>query len=521
MSGDTDPATLAAHFVAGRQADKAGQYYLHAASQASDALAFEKAAELYRRAGEIGCGDSARRCQLRWKTATALANAGRGAEAGAEYAAAAREAAPEAALEARRLSAMHFLFSGEVEKGWAMLKTVLAEVGLQLPRGPRHAIWKLMLQRTRLRLRGLRFRKCSEEAVDPQLLQRIDICWSAAAGLSVVDPIAAAVFQTHGLLLAVQRRAPTHCPLAVCRSSARFARGRLCQASSGSVAGEGRDAILSYGEPARTRIDSAACGVAATFQGRWRAATEFCDKAESTFREQCTGVAWELDCATACAASALFDAGEVVALAQPASLARPCGETRQSVCPDGASCMNLPEWAADDPAGAERNLESCMQLWTHKRFHVAHLSALYDQVQTDLYRGDPGSAWQRIAQCQGAIVRSMLMRVQLSRASPTRHARSLRWPWPMSARILGPCSAWLNGTPVVSSVRDRPGRSRWPNCCTLRWPRRGGRSREAIALLEKAVVHFQRVDMVLYAAVAPTTGTTRRWTIGQRTGPTC
>ncbi len=331
-SGDTDPATLAAHFVAGQLADKGGQYYLRAASQASDVLAFDQAAELYRRAGEIGCGDASLRGRLRWKTATALANAGRGAEAGAEFAAAAMDATPESALEARRLSAMQFLFSGEVEQGLAMLETVLAEVGLQLPASPRRAFWNLLQQRIRLRLRGLRFRTCRAETVDPQLLQRIDICWSVAAGLGTIDPIAAAVFQAQGLLLALRSGEPN-----------RIARSLCVEAAHASIAGGASkrrvETLLEQAETLACRLENPhlsgliqlARGVAALGQGRWRAATEFCDKAESTFREHCTGVAWELDCAAACAATALFDAGEVAELAERLPLLRDRAKTRQPV----------------------------------------------------------------------------------------------------------------------------------------------------------------------------------------------
>ncbi len=163
--------------------------------------------------------------------------------------------------------------------------------------------------------------------------------------------------------------------------------------------------------------------------------------------------------------------------------------------------MNLPELAADDPDGAQRNLDMCMQHWSHKRFYVQHFSALYDQVQTDLYRGDPESAWRRIAQRQGAIVRSMLMRVQLSRAyahqtrarcalamaDSGRNARAmLQLAQRDAQRVEREGQAWTLPLAELLYAAVAASRDQKP---------------QAITFLEKAIVHFERVDMVLYAAV--------------------
>ena len=51
-----------------------------------------------------------------------------------------------------------------------------------------------------LRLRGLKFQSRDESQISAVDLTRIDLCWSAVAGLSMLEPIRGADFQTRGLL---------------------------------------------------------------------------------------------------------------------------------------------------------------------------------------------------------------------------------------------------------------------------------------------------------------------------------
>ncbi len=81
---------------------------------------------------------------------------------------------------------------------------MLAAVGLRLLPTPRRAFWALAYQRLRLSLRGLRFRPRSTEQIDPAELIRLEICQSASVGLSMVDTLHGAYFQTRGLLLALR-----------------------------------------------------------------------------------------------------------------------------------------------------------------------------------------------------------------------------------------------------------------------------------------------------------------------------
>src|SRR5262249_4550753 len=161
---------------------------------------FDRAAHLYRLSLEWRRADDPENRVLRAKLGDALANAGRGAEAAAAYLAATVDANAAEALDLRRRAAEQYLRSGHVDEGLAALRDVLAAVGMKLSETPNHALASLLFRRAQSRLRGLRFSERDSSQVAPQDLTQIDICWSAALGLSMVDTIRGADFQTRHLL---------------------------------------------------------------------------------------------------------------------------------------------------------------------------------------------------------------------------------------------------------------------------------------------------------------------------------
>src|SRR5262249_11501771 len=138
----------------------------------------------------------------------ALALAGHAAAAAAELQAVALGADPAQALDLRRRSALLLLSSGHVDEGMAALRDVAASVGLSRCGSPRASFALLVSPRILLGWRGLKYTQRKAEDVPADLLAKLDVCDTAAAGLAMVDTIHGAYFQSYSLRLALQAGEP-------------------------------------------------------------------------------------------------------------------------------------------------------------------------------------------------------------------------------------------------------------------------------------------------------------------------
>ncbi len=416
---------FAVHLLGAGEAARAGHYYALAAARAAETLAFDRAAKLYRLALELQAphGDVGQAFQpdgearrLRTQLGDALANAGRGAESARAYLSATDGAGPAETLELQRRAALQFLRSGHIDDGLAALRTVLAAVGLKLLPSPRRAFRALVFQRLRLMLRGLRFRPRAVDQIDPAELTRLDICQSAAIGLSMVDTLQGAYFQTRGLLLALnigeRDRLVTALAMEAAHVSVQGSRGRRrTQRYLDTVAELARQVNQPYAQA----MASLAHGLAAALAGDWRDGQRLCDETEHIFRDSCTGVLWELGTAHRFALWPLMFMGEVVEINR--RLPRLLKEARERDDLYEETNLSLVvrtfvRLAADDPQRGRAELAQVMERWSHQGFHVQHMNRLFDETQIDLYEGDAESAWRRLADAWPILKRSHLLHVQ-------------------------------------------------------------------------------------------------------------
>jgi hypothetical protein len=269
-----------------------------------------------------------------------------------------------------------------------------------------------------VRLRGLNFKRRDPAQVKPEELTRIDTCWAVGAGLGLIDTIVGSYFQTRGLILALDAGEPNR----IVRSIA----GEACFTSASGGKSATRTAMLV--KTAKTLAEDSkqpygiawaegANGVSAALEGRWRVAHEACDRAEGTFRDKCTGVAWEIHTMRWFGEWSLAYLGQLKELGErvPARL-REAGE-RGDLYAEIAHATGLPNlvWLiADDPVQARARCREAMNKWSQKKFHVEHWWAMLAERQIDLYEGQGGVAVRAVAEQWAALDGSLLLMCQLT-----------------------------------------------------------------------------------------------------------
>ncbi len=531
-SAGADPETLAAHFEGAGDASRAGHYFTAAADRATEALAFDRAAQLYRHALELRPPEGAAVRELHVRLGDALANAGRGAEAAHEYeAACAAGGDPDQTLDLRRRIAYQYCISGRLNEGRKALATVLAAVGLTLPATSRQSFARLLVARFRLWLRGLRYRACNAARIDPRQLQRIDVSWSASAGLSLFDFIGAAGLQAHNLLLALRGR--------IVPSGAALAWEAAHRSNAGGPTGGRAARLLDEAEALARRIEQPyarglvvlARGAAEFTSGRWKSAVPFLEQAEQTFRDGCTGVAWERDTAHVFLLWSLFYLGELADMGRRTDLllqeARQRGDL-YAATHLGVFSGPMARLSAGDADGARQLLDESLRQWSPQGFHLQHLTGLMCQTYLDLYAGAGASAWQRLVRQWPAVARSHFLRAQTLRvlfwdlrarsalAAATEQGRRARGDSEPRALASGAASlANARGSDRPSTLlraaegdARRIAREKMPWSTPIAELLRAGldvaRGDRASALerLGRATAGFDAADMALFAAVA-------------------
>ena len=419
-SRQADPEALTEHFCGAGHLERAGEYAEQAADQAAEALAFDRAAMLYRLAMRLRPPeDPADRKRLQGSLARALANAGRSAEAAEAWREAAGASTGAEALEYRRLVAEHLLRAGHFDEGIAALRLVLAEVGMKLPDGPRAALAALLARRARLRLRGLGWTETEDADLPARDRFAIDLCWSVAAGLAMADPIRGSDFQTRSLLLALNAGEPRRVARALAMEGAYLAAvgsGKRAKLRAHRLLEDALSLAERIGDPEGVAFARSSRGVAFYEEGRWGDARDELEKAEQLLVERCTGVAWELATTRHFLCLVLEMMGDLEELARRVpDYVRDAEERgdRFSATSFRNGNLNLAWLIADDVEGARQAHAEAMAPWMGTAdYLLQHYEGLYAQVGIDLYVGDGGSAWLRMEDAWPALRRSGLLNIQ-------------------------------------------------------------------------------------------------------------
>ncbi|HTM22121.1 MAG TPA: AAA family ATPase, partial [Kofleriaceae bacterium] len=410
-------SALAFHWGSAGRLDLAARYAADAARVAAGELAFDRAARFFRTALDLGHADV---IGLLGELGEVLSSAGRGAEAADAYlAAAAAETASARALELRRQAAEQLLISGHIERGLKLIASVLAAVELKLPVTPRRALVSLLAKRALLRVRGVGFKPRQEGEVPATELTRIDLCWSVARGLGIVDNIRGADFQTRHLLLALRAGEPTRVARALAVEGGFIGTGgEKSLRRAGKLFDAARAMIAGADAPHATALILGAECICAYQSGRFREAVELAGRAETAFRSRCPGSIWEIDTVQSFYLYSLFYLGQLKELAQitPTWLRLAHARGDLYACNQLRAGLGTTAWLVDGQVDeAYRQVDEAERNWAHQGYHVQHYHQLLARANIDLYRGDPAGAMSRLEREWPALAASLLLRVSAVR----------------------------------------------------------------------------------------------------------
>ena len=421
---DPDPERLAFHFLRAGAMDRAIPRVIEAADLAAAALAFDRAAGLYRQALDLRPPETAAlRRHLLERLGSALANAGNGMRAAEAFLAASREATGDESIDLTRRAAQHFLMSGHIEPGMEALQAVLRAAGLRFPSSPRRALISMLLTRLRLDLRRYRFTERPADRLAARDLRRIDACWAVAAGLGNIDVARAAAFGARHALFALQAGEPYRVARALSAEvGQRAVGGQPMRQKCLTLAASAQTLVDRLDDPRLTGLHHVMSGVSEFLMGRWMPCFDRLQAGETILREQCAGVAWELATCHLYLTRTLYWLGEIGELSR--RLPRLIEEAAErgdlfATATLRARAAYLTSLAASDPARAREDCRRAMEHWTRSTFHVEHYFELVGLTEIDLYEGNGAAAWDRVSSAWRVLTHSLLMRVQVVRTQLT------------------------------------------------------------------------------------------------------
>ncbi len=415
--GEAAPEALARHWRGAGDTARAYRHARVAAAQAADGLAFARAARLYALCVELLAPGAPEVAELQLAIGDALSHGGRGREAADAYLTAAALGGRHA-LEARRRAAEQLLTSGHIDSGLEVLRLVLDEFGLALPKTPRRAMASLIVNRARLRLRGLAHHERPAAQLAPAELARVDLCWSVAIGLGLIDTIRGAEFQVRHIRQALDCGEPYRVARALALEGSYLSAG-------GNATADRVDEVLARARALAERLGDAhaiglthlTAGIAGLCQGRWRAAVAAFAQAETIPIAHGRGSMWERDSARILSLWAQWYLGDLGAMAQRAPmLYRDALERGDLYAATSFGTALLPlVYLAEDRADAAATLAtSALARWSQQGFYFQHYSHLWLQAQVELYRGGD-AALGRLDALWPTLERSLLLTVQQTR----------------------------------------------------------------------------------------------------------
>jgi serine/threonine protein kinase len=414
-------ARIALHWLGANQALRAVPWLERAALEAVDALAFQRAAQLYAQLLSLdGQIDGERRDGFRVAKANALAHAGRSAEAAHEYLTALSGASASDTAWLRKKAAQALFQAGRVEQGLDVMRTLFHSRGMMFAETTSFALLQVAWHRALLNFRNYDIAEQEAAPVEGRTRDDLELLFDLGPALGWIDMARGVELQSRHLRLALSARDPKHLALAFSYEAAFSevsARGRSsaerCIALARKVAERER-------EPFVAAVIASNAGLVSFFRVELTRARALLAEAEQIYREQCVGASWPLGVVRTNLLTVLFMLGE-------------CGEhTRLSgewmrdaqdrgdqlaytsllVLGGGFHRLAIGQGVSV----AEEIVETCMQQWPAKPFCARHLGHMIAKANLLRMRRAPQAA-DYLEERWADVSKSLLARSDFTLAS--------------------------------------------------------------------------------------------------------
>lgn len=416
----TDLIALTEHLLGAGEDLEAGACASRAADHALETLAFENAARLYRIALDLNPGDRHSQRALQIRLGTALASAGRGAEAAQAFMQAAESASPEQELELRQLAANEWIMTGHMTEGMRELDRVLRTVGLRLLTRPIASIISVLIHRFLIMLHGLKFKERPASELSGKQLLELRACMTAAKGLYCADPLQAAAYSSRFLWLALRSGVVSQIIVGLASEAMYWAAEsvshRLRVEKYLELARQLGQAVKDPESRAHLQF---ATGAAAYMLGDMSRAKEHLERAEKICIEECSGVAWLLSIARNFLGMAYSNLGRLRELQKHWDTWVKYGQERDD--------LNLLVWqrvatlgvfrylAVDQVEMAREQMAQGLEKWPGQGFDVFRWAADLSELMIEVYVGNRRRAFEIARGVSKRLSRSRLFLNQFLR----------------------------------------------------------------------------------------------------------
>jgi serine/threonine protein kinase/tetratricopeptide (TPR) repeat protein len=402
---------LALHWREAGDARRAADYAVRAAEKSAAALAFDPAIRLYEIALELGTYDADARRDLLEKLGDALTYAGRGKRAAKAYEESAAGAPIARSLDLERRAAEQLVRSGHLDEGMRLMERVLRSIGMRMPQTAFSAFALFLVLRVLVWMRGLRFRVRDVSELAPTELTRIDICFSLASNLVVVDTIRGQVLQVRNLRFWLRSGDRLRISRALSLEACYVGR-------AGGPAAHKTEALVERAQQLANESGAvlaiawalAARGTTRYLRGRYKEGLEDLEKADAAISGT-PGTAWERDSIRLFLTNCLAQLGALGRVARETPRYVEDAKHRGDVYLAAnlrIGLANLAWLAMDRPEAALGHINAAMSEWSKSGFHLEHFYELVARTNALLYAGRVDEAHANISRHWRALQRSLI-----------------------------------------------------------------------------------------------------------------